>query len=339
MLIWKRLRPLKNAICLILLSGMLLSLMCMYFDYSAQLPLIIGGSIFILQYIVFMISTRLVRIHIISKENTFYENKKAGLYVGINKRGIYPFKNLELLLECDSRYGYGKQIKNVKIELGDFVVQRQDIPLEKLPYGYTKVGVTGAYLYDVFGFASYRLKGRQEDISFLVMPKAKEIEIEMPKIPFVSGDETEIFYEDRDRDGSENFEIREFERGDSLKKIHWKISMKMDEFMVRDTVKGIKTNIYVFIDLCRDGKFQEVLEKSVSIATELIRNGYPIYMAWLDVSAMRMKRKLIVEESMIYPVFAEVMKCDWYIKDEKIMEILERFSGEGKEIYNLFILR
>lgn len=339
MLMRRKLRPLKNALCLLILLGILLAFMCLYFDYSAQLPLVIGGSVLLIQYLLFVINTRRVRVHIISDENVFYNSKKAGLSVGINKRCIYPFKKFEVLLRYDSKYGNGNQIQNINMELKDSVVQRQNISLDNVPYGYTTVKMEKAYLYDMFGFASYRLKGKPEDISLLMIPEPKSVEIDMPKIPFVSGDETEIFYEDRDKDGSETFEIREFERGDTLKKIHWKLSMKMDDFMVRDTVRGIQTNIYVFVDLCKDGKFPEVLEKSISIARELVSNGYPFYFAWLDASDMRMKRKLVIEESMVYSCFAEVMKYDWYVKNAGVMEMLDRFSGEGKEIYNLFILK
>lgn len=339
MLKWKKLRIIKNIVLFLLIIVGMIAIMIMYFDYSAQLPLYVGGSIIVLQFILFKISLVFFRVKITSKDKVYYKNNKICLNVDVFKHSIYPFKKFELYLDCRCKYGVSDKMKKAVVQLSDKINQRHEIDLGKLQYGYAGIEIKALYVYDMLGFFSGKLKGRAEKISLLIMPEPEKINISMPKIPYVSGDESEIFIEDRNKDNSENFEIREFADGDAIKKIHWKLSMKMDKIMVRDTVKGINTNIYVFVDLCLDSRFEKKMEMAVSMAFELIRNGYPIYISWLDGAKKRMKRKLVIQEEQIYPTLAEVMKYNLYEKDDEIMNVLMRFSDDGKEVYNLFVLK
>ena len=157
-------------------------------------------------------------------------------------------------------------------------------------------------------------------------------------MPFVSGDESEIFHEDRGRDSSETFEIREFHDGDSMNKIHWKLSSKTDELMIRDSIAAIETNIYVYFDLSKRINIDEGLEKSISIAYEMRNLGYAFYIMWFDKDAWTLRRSLVSEYEHIENAVSEVMKYDMYEVDENVEKILERFMNENHEVYNMFIL-
>lgn len=331
-------RAVRNIISVIITVMVLTGIMFLFFDYSAQLPLIIVVTVLTAEYVLFAIFAGKVRFKLVSREGNFTHNNSMRFEMMINKRSIYPFKRMEVYLCYISKYGNNKVKKKIILELKDRFVQGNLFKSEKLPYGYTDVIIENVYIYDLFGLGSRKVKGYNDKLRVFVMPKRKETDIELSKIPTVGGDDTEIFLEDRGKDSSELYDIREFRDGDKLRQIHWKLSSKTEEYMVRDLVTPIETNIYVFFDLWSSEGINLILENAVSVAYKMLEFKHAFYIAWLDAETMRVKRKLISEEVHIEDAVMELMRSPLYEKSDEVLSILDRFLKEGQEVYNLFIL-
>lgn len=332
------LKAVKNFISVAVIMISLLSIMFLYFDYSAQLPLIITMTVLVTEYILFIILVRRVRVKLVSRDGNFTHNSSMRFEVLINKRSVYPFKKMEVYLCHISKYGDKKVKRKIEIEMKDRLIQGNIFKIDNLPYGYTDVIIENIYVYDLLGLGSRKIKVYSDKLKVFVMPKKREVDIELPKIPYIGGDDTEIFLEDRGKDSSELYDIREFRDGDKLRQIHWKLSSKTEDYMVRDLVTPIDTNIYVFFDLCNSEGINILLENAVSIAYKMLEFKYAFYIAWLDVETMRIKRKLVSEEMHIEDAVMELMRSPLYEKSDEVMNILDRFLKEDYEVYNLFIL-
>lgn len=328
----------KNIIVSVALIIILMVLMILFSEYSSTLPLRIVISVSIIEYILFRVLSCKVDIKLKSDKPYIVREEKVSVSVVINKRSIYPYKKVEFNLKYKSKYGQGERSKRIVLELNDNRIESKKVVTESLPCGYTAFTIENAYIYDILGFGSLSINNISENVNVMVMPTPKPIDIELPKMPFVSGDESEIFHEDRGRDSSETFEIREFHDGDSMNKIHWKLSSKTDELMIRDSIAAIETNIYVYFDLSKRINIDEGLEKSISIAYEMRNLGYAFYIMWFDKDAWTLRRSLVSEYEHIENAVSEVMKYDMYEVDENVEKILERFMNENHEVYNMFIL-
>lgn len=53
-------------------------------------------------------------------------------------------------------------------------------------------------------------------------------------------------------DPSEIFDIREYADGDKIQRIHWKLSSKTGDLMVKEGSLPLMKEIHIFIDLCSD---------------------------------------------------------------------------------------
>ena len=312
----------KNIIVAATLLIILIVLMLLFGEYSSTLPLRIIIGVSIIEYILFRILSGRVDIKLKSDRPYIVREEKAAVSAVINQ----------------SKYVQGERNKRIALELTDKRIESKKVITENLPCGYTAFSIENAYIYDILGFGSVRIKNISENVNIMVMPTPKPIDIDLPKMPFVSGDESEIFHEDRGSDSSETFEIREFRDGDSMNRIHWKLSSKTDELMIRDSVAAIETNIYVFFDLSKRINIDEGLEKSISIAYEMRNLGYAFYIMWFDKEVQTLRRSLVSEYEHIENAVSEVMKYDMYEVDENVEKILERFMNENHEVYNMFIL-
>lgn len=328
----------KNIIVSVALIIILMVLMILFSEYSSTLPLRIIISVSIIEYILFRILSCKVDIKLKSDRPYIVREEKVSVSAVINKRSIYPYKKAEFNLKYKSKYGQGERSKRIVLELNDNRIESKKVVTESLPCGYTAFTIENAYIYDILGFGSVSINNISENVNVMVMPTPKPIDIDLPKMPFVSGDESEIFHEDRGRDSSETFEIREFHDGDSMNRIHWKLSSKTDELMIRDSIAAIETNIYVYFDLSKRINIDEGLEKSISIAYEMRNLGYAFYIMWFDKDAWTLRRSLVSEYEHIENAVSEVMKYDMYEVDENVEKILERFMNENHEVYNMFIL-
>lgn len=328
----------KNIIVSVVLIIILTALMILFSEYSSTLPLRIIISVSIIEYIIFRILSRKVDIKLKSDNPYIVREEKVSVSAVINKRSIYPYKKVEFNLKYKSKYGQGECNRRIVLELNDNRIESKKVVTESLPCGYTTFTIENAYIYDILGFGSVSINNISENVNVMVMPTPKPIDIDLPKMPFVSGDESEIFHEDRGRDSSETFEIREFHDGDSMNRIHWKLSSKTDELMIRDSIAAIETNIYVYFDLSKRINIDEKLEKSISIAYEMRNLGYAFYIMWFDKDARILRRSLVSEYEHIENAVSEVMKYDMYEADENVEKILERFMNENHEVYNMFIL-
>lgn len=338
MFIKRRLREIKNVIFLGILFGIFIVILFIFAEYSAQVPLKVTFWILLIEYILFQILGRMLSINISFPEKFESKDVPVKYKISVNKKSIYPYKKMELSLRYKNRYEQKTASKKMTIFLNDKIKQWNVYEITGLSCGYTDFEIETLYLYDMFGLGSIKLKMNNKKVSMLVMPVAKPIDIDLLKVPYISGDENELFIEERGKDSSELFEIREFRDGDSLNRVHWKLSSKSNELMVRDSILAIETKIYIFVDLCEDARINDNFENAISIAYELRSQGYGFYIAWFDNSTNRLMRRIVSEYEQIEETMAEVMEYNLYKKDDEVTRILNRFMSENHEIYNLFFL-
>lgn len=87
------------------------------------------------------------------------------------------------------------------------------------------------------------------------------------------------------RDMTETYQIREYEQGDSLKQIHWKLSGKLDKLIVRDPSLPLDKKLMVFVDKSLKGETlpsqkEALAELAVSVCQSLIDSELEFVLVW-----------------------------------------------------------
>ncbi len=108
------------------------------------------------------------------------------------------------------------------------------------------VGVKCLYVYDLFRVVRMRVKLERYETVF-VMPRR----LTLPPRPLSAESDlnTQTVIRQRGSDNTESSDIRSYEQGDSLKSIHWKLSSKSQDLLVREYSKNNGNSVYVFCDL------------------------------------------------------------------------------------------
>ncbi len=123
--------------------------------------------------------------------------------------------------------------------------------------GTYEVGVKSFYVYDLFRMFRMRIRFNDYDTVYVV-----------PRCLYIRDSRTRATADEADTlkkvgfsyDRVEISDIREYRRGDSLKSIHWKLSSKSEEFIVRDYDSGTSRRTFIFADM--SARFPETLPQT-----------------------------------------------------------------------------
>lgn len=90
-------------------------------------------------------------------------------------------------------------------------------------------------------------------------------------------------------DCSEIFNIREYVSGDKLNRIHWNLTTKLDELMVKEYSLPVSTQIILIFEFCSDEtsrnrfyKNDAAIETVMSLSYYMIRNDISHKISWYD---------------------------------------------------------
>ena len=192
--------------------------------------------------------------------------------------------------------------------------------------GYYEFGIKKIQIYDCFGF--FCLSKRQKSIArVMVFPKTEEVPVRLGAgVRNFYGETMEYDDARPGRDPSETFGYREFHDGDKLQKIHWKLSARMDELMVKEDSHPKSCAILLFMpdDVTDDGVS---LDYAASLSFTLMDSKCPHYVVWVSQSRDDIMRVRVEDEESFYLALTS------YVQDGargKKMDRLERYREKYK---------
>lgn len=166
------------------------------------------------------------------------------------------------------------------------------------------VALTDVRVYDVFCLTFRRVK-KESYAKMMILPSF----LESNPLIFAEGNATEdLFqteYDDQVKGGdySEIFQYRDYEKGDSLHRIHWKLSSKLGELVVKEGSKPVPKSILLLLStsigeekLFSSPKTRDaVLETLMAVSQGLLLQSIPHGMAFQD-----QKEKIFVHTLLEY---------------------------------------
>ena len=140
-------------------------------------------------------------------------------------------------------------------------------------------------------------KDRFSMVSVLVLPQLYPVSLEIPSSLRYFGDGSGLYYDEEGSDPSEILEIRSWQPGDRLQKVHWKLTERTGELMVREFSEPIGFAVIFLMDT--DFYSEPYLETVLSISMEMCMQKCLHYICWQNPAGVLM-RQMVVKEEHIY---------------------------------------
>ena len=180
--------------------------------------------------------------------------------------------------------------------------------------GVVKVTVNNIYMYDYFRLFRFKYKIKQScEITFL--PEINPISMDIRPNTLL-GVESDVFSKSKKGDDpSEVFAIRDYVGGDKLNRIHWKLSSKQDNLMVKDYSLPINNSISIIPELASENSenplndIDAVLETAFNLSNFLCEAEIIHHICWLDPKGERFFDEEIKNTDDMFAAMGLILAC------------------------------
>ena len=197
------------------------------------------------------------------------------------------------------------------------------------------------YVYDWIG--CLYLKKKTNDVKKIeILPETHLLmtEIQRTTREFIADSEV---YSDSEKgdDLSEIYQIREYVEGDPIHDIHWKLSAKTDNLLIKEHGKPLGCVVLIWIDLFRNNTVKPLrgrkhgrknlpvnaIEMAASVSLSLIEQKCVHMVAWYEEKNDRIIRKRVENEENIYELLNRLLYLESYHDRKRAdMQFDERFD-------------
>lgn len=223
------------SICLIYLAGM--------YRYLALMVLAVGQMLLVVFSAIQVYSCRRrvqagfeKSIMAAEKDETFFSE------IFVNYEGEFPPGKLRLFM----KYGYGEKKK--RKSLCGTVNEKTVFSVCPAYCGMAEVRLDGIRVYDSFSIGSAKRK-LSDCMRVMVFPRERALDIQDLEVRNEEGPEKSTANSALVLGRDELRQIRGYREGDSPRHLHWKLSARMDELLVREYEQEDKGRAELFLDL------------------------------------------------------------------------------------------
>ena len=305
------------AIYLIVLAAALTFFIC-YIDLLSLILLLIV----LLVPLVLLIFTALARICISIKatvtQKVYTDGQTPQILLEIKNRGILPVSFIKFSLKLNNSFYDFYDTDQVICFAKPLSTNNFAVNVDTKHLGNISVTLKKARVYDFFGVFSlpYRFN-REFDFTVLPMHEEFNFKVYSSTNTFVDSD---IFsqYKPGD-DPSEVFQIRDYADGDKPNRIHWKLSSKLDSYLVKDYSLPLQNSVLLMADTYLPPKelggadlVDGVLKAVFSLSNQMLLAKVPHKIAWYGGSSFAPFICPIEEADDIYAAFGLLYKTAKY---------------------------
>lgn len=328
----------------IYLLGMLFTLyvMVMYTEpYFFTVFLVEAGFLVCSAVIVFYMRMH-VNVKLLASTKVVKAGEMLPVTLLVDNRGILPLGNFKVRVSCRNTMGGLARRQWVCLYANARARAQVTFHLESEYCGMVEVHIEKLKVSDFFRLFSLTKKCR-ENVLLPVFPEIYPVTFEVGRNIRDFIGESDVFSKDKSGDDpSEVFDVRPFRPGDRMQQIHWKLTARSDDFMVKEFSRPLGYPVVVFLDFSRDEDMKKdqlmrmcrVLEAGLSMSLGLVQAQCWHYIAWCapDLTA---KRFPVESADDVYGLMEQLLG----IRVHEKIDDCRMFYGQnfGRDTFNTFL--
>lgn len=277
-----------------------------------------------------IISSHFVQIFFPQDRVIVTRGSDSEVFLTVNKSGFFPTGAVRIKGKING------QKYMTDVYLRGKCQGKVTFPIDCSKYGIHRIKTDRIALFDIMRLFHRRLNTSKETC-VIVVPKVYQIASEWNYDENLYDGDSERYSEVKPGDDpSEIFDIRDYQEGDRLSRIHWKVSMKLNRVMVKEYSMQLPDAVDFYIDI-RQG--ETCIDVLFSLGIFLVEQGIKVFVNGAETAEidefMSEFMKSALESPKEPPVYTEGRKliCCFESRSDKY-EVL--FSGHaGGQIYFL----
>jgi len=235
---------------------------------------------------------------------------------------IYPYIRVVFYGEDSVFAG---QMQNCGFPVKPFSKKTLHFKLKCNYRGYFDIGIKTIEIADFFGLFTLR-RHIKEPKHITVYPRIIKLDRFEMKNDYVS--ESQAVLNNKDEDMTTISDVRKYEYGDSLRRIHWKLTAKSGNIMVKKFQCTSETNAVIMLDLRKNSGIDgdrvvledDIIESAVSVMYYCLNNWIPVNLVFYSDKLYNVYAKNHMMFNDLYDILARV-KFDGTIHLKDLLEL------------------
>lgn len=321
--------------------ALLLSTLVFIYFYGGKVPYMLFYIVVLLPVVSYLytgfIFVRFKYGQTIDKK-TLTKGDKVNFIFSINNEDflLYPYIRVSFL---GSKTIFADQFAPLKLSLSPSRSKSFALELQCRYRGTYEVGIDTVEIEDFLGLFSFKYKVNEQK-KIVVYPKIIQLQRFALKNSFIS--ESQPVINSRCEDNVTACDVREYQYGDSLRKIHWKLTSKLDELMVKQFESTSEISAVLLIDLLPNefaGESNVIIEDKLTEAAVAIIH-YCLY-NWIPVNLLFYSDGLIninARNHLMFPELYEILAKVKFNQSIPAKDILEIYVNSSTAKTNILLL-
>lgn len=211
------------------------------------------------------------------------EKKNAVITYTFENSGRMPAARVTFRIQLENQMTGALKERKVNVTVGSREKVEAQLSLQNSKVGTVLIRTGKVRVYDAFGLFAFRKADLHEQL-VVIYPDMHDIAVYMEKPVETTVDGSRYSPDRPGQDVSEIFALREYAAGDEIRKIHWKLSGKLDRTMVRDFSLPLNYSVFLLLELTLGSEdlVDAEVETYLSLSRALLENGINHNIGWYD---------------------------------------------------------
>lgn len=247
-----------------------------------------------------------VRVELLSAVHVAGKGDTIPISVQISNSSFFPVTGIQLTISYSNSFSGKKHKKDFMVSADAKTKTSVTINLMSEHAGNLIISLSKVRIYDYLKLFSLRRRPAGE-LKIAVLPVFHEImEDELLNRSRMQVESDYYSTVKSGDDPSEVFLIREYREGDRPTRIHWKLSMKQGQLMIKEFSDPLNCSMLIFANLCVPMDedilvyMDALMECALSLSYSFLLKGQIHYFSWYDIRHGCCRRVRIVNEKDLF---------------------------------------
>lgn len=274
-----------NIVFLIIFTSLLVLPAVYTNSLFGYLPILVEISLLFLSGIYLLIMRRSLFVDGETKSVEVVRGQQIPVSLSIKNNSLFVCSRAKADIFITDYFGNDDSTTQAVFTLDSKSVAELDFDVMMPHVGVYTTGIRDICVYGLLGIFSIKIPVHNE-LSVTVLPKDNEREISLSDDLLTDSPDASSFAEN---DGFDYTGVREYVLGDSMKKIHWKLSAHSLGYMTKLNETGLRSDVGVILDMVADSDMKD--EELLYLNDGIIETG---------LSLINLARKKDIDNKLVF---------------------------------------
>ena len=304
----------------------------MYLWDFALVLLVTVSAIPVVMFITMLITKKNIDVEIAVPNDTVMKNEDFPIQIKITNKSIFPVGKAETFIDYSNIFSCEANTFSLLMPVQARNTHDISFRISSKYCGIVKINCAYINIYDPLKIFRFRV-GKNVHTEISVMPEGYDINGYISSSDRVN-DESNTFSEYKAGDDpSEIFDLRGYNQGDKLNRIHWKLSSKRDEFIVKDYSLPVDIPCMIFLDL-KLPIYDTLMETLVSISQFMLENERSHSIVYYNSMANNFIEKHITNIDLLTETLYEIIRS---AKENAVYQPPQNYIAENNLSLSTFV--